>query len=180
LGAFDDSPLAEASSMLRDVALRTLVVLGCRIQDGQLSPAAARRVERAAQAYREHDAQLVIAAGGKRWQGVIEADVFGHGLVERGVPRERVLGERESLTTRGNALGVARMLRERNVVQVGVVTCDWHMPRALALFRSSGLEPVPLPVASPPVKLYQRWWRWLRERGSGALDLALLRLWFRT
>jgi uncharacterized SAM-binding protein YcdF (DUF218 family) len=166
--------------MLRDVALQTLVVLGCRIQDGQLSPAAARRVERAAQAYREHDAQLVIVAGGKRWQGFMEADVFGHGLIERGVPRERVLGERESLSTRGNALGVARLLRERGVVRVGLVTCDWHMPRALRLFESSGLQPVALPVASPRATLSKQSWRWLRERGSGVLDLALLRLWFRT
>lgn len=165
--------------MLPDVVIQTLVVLGCRIQDGQLSPAAARRVERAAQAYREHEAQLVIAAGGKRWQGVVEADVFGQGLVERGVPREHVLSERESLTTRGNALEAARLLRERGVVEVGLVTCDWHMPRALRLFRSSGLDPVALPAASPRATRYHRSWRWLRERSSGALDLALLRLWFR-
>src|SRR5262245_41702249 len=99
--------------MLRAVPLDTLVVLGCRVQDGRLSAAAARRVERAALAYREHAARLVVASGGKRWQGAMEAEVFTSGLVERGVPREQILGETESLTTRGNARGVARLLRER-------------------------------------------------------------------
>lgn len=166
--------------MLGHVPLETLVVLGCRIHDGGLSPAAARRVERAARAYHEHGAKLVIVAGGKRWQGVMEADAFAGGLVERGVPREQVLSERESLTTRGNARGVARLLRERGLLQVGLVTCDWHMPRALRLFKTNGLEPVPLPALSPRAPRSQRSWRWLRERGSDALDLVLLRLWFRS
>ena len=66
--------------MLRGVSFDALIVLGCRVTDGQLSSAAARRVERAARAYREQGAELVIAAGGKRWQGVMEADVFARGL----------------------------------------------------------------------------------------------------
>jgi uncharacterized SAM-binding protein YcdF (DUF218 family) len=159
------------------VSLDTLVVLGCRVRDGRLSAAAARRVERAARAYREHGAPLVIASGGKLWQGVIEADAFTRALVELGVPAERVVCERESQTTRGNARGVARLLRERGVVQLGLVTCDWHMPRALSLFRQSGLEPVALPALSPPASRGRRCLRWLRERGSSALDVVLGRPW---
>ena len=166
--------------MLRDVPFDALVVLGCRIHDGQLAAAALRRVERAALAFREQGATLVVASGGKLWQGVMEADVFERGLVERGVPSEAVLTERESLTTRGNARGVARLLRERRVSQVGLVTCDWHMPRALRLFRQRGLEAIALPARTPAPSLPRASLRWLRERGSLALDLVLGPLWFRT
>ena len=69
--------------MLRGVSFDVLVVLGCRVQGGQLSHAARRRVERAALAYRDEGATLVIASGGKAWQGVRECEVFARGLAER-------------------------------------------------------------------------------------------------
>jgi uncharacterized SAM-binding protein YcdF (DUF218 family) len=165
--------------MLRHVPLSALVVLGCRVQDGQLSAAALRRVERAARAFREHGADVVIASGGKLWQGAMEADVFARGLAARGIPSELVLSERESLTTRGNARGVRRLLRERAVTRIGLVTCDWHMPRALRIFRSVGLDPIAVPAASPARPLHVVSVRWLRERASLALDLALAPLWSR-
>jgi uncharacterized SAM-binding protein YcdF (DUF218 family) len=162
------------------VSLPALVVLGCRVQDGQLSAAALRRVERGARAFREQGADLVIACGGKLWQGVMEADVFARGLIERGVPAECLLAERESLTTRGNARGTRRLLRQGAVRRIGLVTCDWHMPRALRIFRRVGFDPIPLPAASPARPPHVVVGRWLREGASLAVDLLLAPLWFRS
>jgi uncharacterized SAM-binding protein YcdF (DUF218 family) len=165
--------------MLHGVSFDALVVLGCRVQDGQLSAAARRRVERAALAFHEQGARLVITSGGKLWQGVMEADAFARSLLELGVPGDRLLSERESLTTRGNARGVERLLREQRVGSVGLVTCDWHMPRALRLFRRVGLHPIPVPAAAPVGPLYLTTARFLRERGSLVLDLVLAAGWSR-
>lgn len=170
------SARGKASGMLPAVPFDALVVLGCSVESGRLSPAALRRVERAAQAYREHGATLVIASGGKAWQGQLECDVFGQGLLERGVPPERLLKERESQNTRGNARGVQPLLLEHAARRVGLVTCDWHMPRALRLFQPLGLELTALPAPAPARPLAARGARWLRERASLTLDLALLRL----
>src|SRR5205085_10500643 len=90
---------APPSSMLRAVSFDVLVVLGCRVRDGQLSHAALRRVERAFEAYRDEGATLVIASGGKSWAGFQECKVFANGLVSRGMPAEHVLEEAGSLTT---------------------------------------------------------------------------------
>lgn len=163
--------------MLPAVSFDVLVVLGCRVQGGQLSQAALRRVERAARAYREDGSALVVASGGKAWQGSRECEVFAEGLVARGVPAEHVLQERESLTTRGNARGVAELLRDKAPRRVGIVTCDWHMPRALRLFRRVGFDPVPVPATSPTRSLHVTAARSLRERVSLALDLLLAPLW---
>ena len=92
---------------------------------------------------------LVVASGGKVWQGSRECEVFAEGLVARGVPAAQVLQECESLTTRGNARGVAELLRDKAPRRVGVVTCDWHMPRALQLFRRVGFDPIAVPATSP-------------------------------
>lgn len=168
--------------MLVGVPLDALVVLGCRVDGGGLSHAALRRVERAASAYAELGAELVIASGGKRWQGHAECEALARGLVERGVPAERVLQERESLTTRGNALGTERLLRElgRAEARLGIVTCDWHMPRALGLFRRLGLVVFPLPAISPRRPRRAVIARSAREHAALALDLLLAPLWRRS
>lgn len=165
--------------MLRAVSFDVLVVLGCRVDGGSLAHAALRRVERAAQAYGEHGAGLVIASGGKSWQGFMECDVFAAGLIARGVPDERVARERESLTTRGNARCVLRLLRGHARGRVGVVTCDWHMPRALRLFRRLGLDVEAIPAIAPCRSARERLARTARERASLALDLVLAPLWSR-
>lgn len=159
--------------MVRAVAFDVLVVLGCRVATPRLPDAALRRVERAARAYHEEGAELLVTSGGKDWAGVRECEAFAQGLIERGVPAARVLQERESLTTRGNARGVHELLRERPVGSLGLVTCDWHMARALSLFRRLGLSPIAVPAESPlrPFPIWAA--RYLRERGSLALDRVL-------
>ena len=171
--------------MLRRVTFDALIVLGCRVSGGQLAHAALRRVERAALAYHEQGASVVIASGGKTWEGVMEADVFAHGLVMRGVPRERVLMERQSLSTLGNARGVAQLLRDvqrsggRPASRLGVVTCDWHMRRALRLFRGLGLDAIAVPAPSPARPLPVVVARYVRERASQLLDQLFVPGWFR-
>lgn len=159
--------------MLRDVSFEVLVVLGCRVDGAELSHAALRRVERAARAYAEDGAELVIASGGKIWHGHRESETFARGLLARGVPPERILQESESLTTRGNARGVARLLRGRNITRLGIVTCDWHIPRAIRLFRQLGLEPSAVPAVSPPRPWHVKLVRQAREHGSLLLDFLL-------
>jgi uncharacterized SAM-binding protein YcdF (DUF218 family) len=156
-----------------------LIVLGCRVTGGQLAHAALRRVEHAARAYHEHGAEYVVVSGGKRWQGAMEAEVFAQGLRDRGVPSERVLLERESLTTRGNAFGVAKLLQGKSDSRLGLVTCDWHMRRAQRLFRLAGLEARALPATTPARRLHVQLGRYLRERGSSLLDRVIAPLWFR-
>jgi len=155
------------------VPFDALVVLGCRVHGGRLSHAALRRVEQAAHTYRDAGARLVIASGGQAWQGWLEAEVFARGLVERGVPRERLLEERDSLTTRGNAQGVARLLQGRNVRSLGVVTCDWHIPRAMRLFRRAGFGPTAVPATTPPRPRHLVWARGAREHASTVVDTLL-------
>ncbi|HEY1535292.1 MAG TPA: YdcF family protein, partial [Polyangiaceae bacterium] len=135
--------------------------------------AALRRVERAIEAYRAEGAALVIASGGKTWAGFQECKVFASGLVSRGIPAQHVLEETDSLTTRGNARGVAALLRDRELQRVGLVTCDFHMPRALRLFQRAGLSPIPVPARSPARPFHSALFRSVRERASLALDLLL-------
>lgn len=156
--------------------LDAIVLLGCRIgPDGKPAAAARRRALRAARAWHEGMAPVIVASGGRRWHGVAETEALGNELVALGVDRDAIVGEWHSLTTLGNAVYSAKLLRDRGGRRVGVVTCDWHMPRALASFRLVGLEAEALPAESPPVPISRRLLRALRERGSWWLTLIAKR-----
>lgn len=109
---------------------------------------------------------MIVASGGRRWYGVAETEALGRELIQLGVDPDAIIREWRSLTTLGNAVYSARLLRERGSRRVGVVTCDWHMPRALASFRLVGLDPAALPAESPPIPASRRMLRALGERGS--------------
>ena len=148
-----------------------IVVLGCRVRldaGGQLCPGAlARRVEAAVQAYARARSEhtVVIASGGRHWDGVVEADAMAHELARRGVPVSAIARERCSLSTRDNARLTAMALARRGIASAVVVTCEWHLPRALALFRAEGIDASGVAVAEPRgARPYARAWRLARER----------------
>jgi uncharacterized SAM-binding protein YcdF (DUF218 family) len=152
------------------VTFDVIVLLGCR--NG--SAAARRRSAAAAAAWHARIAPLVLISGGRRWAEIAEAEAFGRELQQLGVPQSAIVPELCSLTTRENARYCARILRARGARRTAIVTCDWHLPRALACFRASGIDALGLPAASPP----QPWLASLRrgaiERIGGWLDRAAL------
>ena len=94
-------------------------------------------------------------------------------LRDGGVPEEAILRERASLDTHENATHAARILAERGVKDVVVVTCSWHLPRATKLFERAGLRVVEGVGAPPPnpTLLARAWWS-ARERLSTWKDLV--------
>src|SRR6185503_18091571 len=97
-------------------------------------------------------------------------DRLAEELVRQGVPREALLLERESTRTRENAKYTAALLEPLGLRRVGLVSCDFHMARALWCFRRTGLEPEPLAVPSPKLRLSRRIWRFVREQGAWVMD----------
>lgn len=150
-----------------------MILLGCRLgAHGALSPTAERRAQRALVAFRAGLSGHVLACGGKAWSGVREADALCAFLAKSGLPDAALEGEIWSRSTRQNAHHAARLLLPRGFRRVGIVTCDWHMPRALSCFRGAGFDAEPLPAESPPVNGASALARAVRERFSIALDHA--------
>jgi len=139
-----------------------ILVLGARVRAGGApGPALRRRIDAALEASRLWPGALVIACGGRGWDGLIEADVIARGLVARGLDPERIVRDRLSLTTIENLREGVALARTRNACdQIAVVTCDWHAPRALVIARAIGIDAIAHVARAPRGGLA----RTLRER----------------
>jgi uncharacterized SAM-binding protein YcdF (DUF218 family) len=73
--------------------------------------------------------------------------------------------ERCSFSTRENARFTAGVLLRRGVAAAAVVTCGWHMPRAVALFARAGVVAEPVESSqTADLSWPARWWRCGLER----------------
>jgi uncharacterized SAM-binding protein YcdF (DUF218 family) len=88
---------------------------------------------------------LVLSGGAVPWRAEDgpEAQAMRAFVTDLGVPQERVLIEPKSATTRGNAVETARLMAQRGISRVLLVTSALHMRRAEAAFRAVGLTVVP-------------------------------------
>jgi uncharacterized SAM-binding protein YcdF (DUF218 family) len=153
-----------------------IVVLGCRVEaDGTPSPALLRRAAWARAAFEADVGDTIVASGGRPWHGHVEADAVSTYLVARGVPREHILRELASLTTAENAFFTAEIMRSLGARRAVVVTCSWHMPRALRCFRAVGIQATPLHAPAPPSGPLRAIRRAIREALSDRLDAFNLR-----
>jgi uncharacterized SAM-binding protein YcdF (DUF218 family) len=154
-----------------------IVVLGCRVlASGEPTAAARRRVEAATAAFHRGVAPRVLTSGGRRWSGRIEARVLAHELGRGGVPATAIDEELWSLTTYENAIFSAAWLSRRWArPRVALVTCAWHMPRALRCFVEAGVDAIAVPAEAPDVGLVARTTRDTAERVRASFDAFAMR-----
>jgi uncharacterized SAM-binding protein YcdF (DUF218 family) len=135
-----DSPTADAIAVLGG-SLKTRL---SSEQEVALSDSS-NRILNASRLYRYKKAPVVIAAGGAEINEP-EAYAMRDLMVEWGVPATAILIETKSLNTYENAVNVKPILKSHNINNVLLVTSAIHMPRALATFRSVGINAIPSPT----------------------------------
>jgi uncharacterized SAM-binding protein YcdF (DUF218 family) len=129
-------------------------------------PSAGGPVDRywhAARLYHAGRGQRILLSGGRdprRPANPTEAQSGAVFLVDMGVPVEHLILDNEAMTTRENALNIARMLEENDLHSFLLVTSATHMWRSEAVFRGAGLEPMPVAtdfrVSPDPVRRLRR------------------------
>jgi uncharacterized SAM-binding protein YcdF (DUF218 family) len=63
-----------------------------------------------------------------------------------GVPNSAILQDPTSLNTYQNAVNVKKIINERGIRRVLLVTSAMHMPRSLRIFQRQGIEAIPAPT----------------------------------
>jgi uncharacterized SAM-binding protein YcdF (DUF218 family) len=141
-----------------------IVLLGCRIAaSGRPLASAMRRAETAARAYHLGVAPRIVVSGGRRWGAHAEATALGRELARAGVPESAIVEELCSLSTHENAIFSAAVLRRLDARSAAIVTCWWHMPRALENFRAAGVDAIAIPTDAHALGLRRRTYLFTHE-----------------
>jgi len=153
-----------------------IVVLGCRIApSGRPAAPAARRAATGASAFFAGVAPRIVVSGGRRWGSQIEASALRRALEGAGVPAGAVIEELCSLSTYENAIFSAAILARLGARRAAVVTCPWHMARALRAFRAAGVDAHALPTGVAEIPRPRRLYLEAREIVCSHLDARALR-----
>lgn len=93
-------------------------------------------------------APLILIAGGNVYGGQFspEADYTSAILIDWGIAESAFVKDRKSRNTSENATEVAALLKTNGLEKILLVTSAMHMPRAMALFRSEGIDVTAVPA----------------------------------
>ena len=144
--------------------------------EGVIGPGTYVRCQHAAWLYKNVKAVPVVVSGGSLGGGVrpvTYAEMMRSLLIEQGVPDYHIWPEGHSNNTYQNTYYSARILRERQVQKVALVTEAYHMPRAAGCLRKQGITVVAAPTGFMTPTAYD--WGDLipKTRAIGVMDIVL-------
>jgi uncharacterized SAM-binding protein YcdF (DUF218 family) len=121
----------------------------------------ADRVTRAAELIREGKAPLVVASGRRLRPYAGIAELMQHGLIERGVPKEKIISfPQDADNTREEAQALLPLAKQKNWHTLLIVTSNYHTRRARYIFRHIFPQDIELAVVSARDGDFdpQQWW----------------------
>lgn len=126
-----------------------LLVLGAQVRpDGSLSKSLRARLDEALRYSETYPIDRWIVSGGQGSdEPIAEADAMALYLIERGVPNERIVRERESTSTLENMEKSAPFVPSD--ARLGVVTNDFHLARSHYYAKRVGLSPLMIGAPTP-------------------------------
>lgn len=109
----------------------------------------ADRATRAAELFRQGKAPLVVASGRKLRPSAGIAELIEHDLVERGVPKDKILRfAQDGDSTREEAEALGKLAKTKKWHKAIVVTSNYHTRRARYVFRHVFPQDIEIRVAS--------------------------------
>ena len=121
----------------------------------------ADRATHAAQLFREGVAPTVVASGRRLRPNAGISELMEHDLVERGVPREKIVRlSHDADSTKEEAASVAKLAQEMHWKRIVVVTSNYHTRRARYIFSRVFPTAITVKVASARDGSFdpERWW----------------------
>jgi uncharacterized SAM-binding protein YcdF (DUF218 family) len=121
----------------------------------------ADRSTRAAELFREGKAPLIVASGRRLRPSAGIAELMEHDLVERGVPRDKILRfTHDADSTKEEAEALVKLAKTRKWHKTIVVTSNYHTRRARYIFNRVFPQDIEVRVASARDGDFdpQRWW----------------------
>lgn len=151
----------------RDQAGRAdaIIVLGAAAYDAKPSPVFQERIRHGLDLYRAGYAPLLIFTGGYGGSGArfSESQVARRYAIKEGVPEEAILIETASRNTIQNLEEAKRLMDQRGVGRVIIVSDPLHMARALRLARALDIDALASSTPSTRFRSFHTSWRFLAQ-----------------
>ena len=119
------------------------------------------RATRAAELFREGKAPVIVASGRRLRPNAGIAELMEHDLVERGVPKDKILRfPQDADSTKEEAQALVKLAKSKKWRKVIVVTSNYHTRRARYIFRKVFPQDIETRVASARDGDFdpQLWW----------------------
>ena len=132
---------------------QAVIVLGAAQYDGRPSAVLRARLDHAADLYRRKIAPVVVVTGGK-----IEGDRFTESaasanyLHTKGVPDEAILREVQGRTSWQSLTASARVLKDRGIRHVVLVSDPFHAARIKGIAAEIGFDAATSPTRTSPIQ----------------------------
>lgn len=140
---------------IKHLQCQAIVVLGGGIvrgspdTNGKASPSRST-LKRLYMAYKiwKYNKKPIIVSGGTVYysNGETEADVMARTLVELGVPKKYIIKEEKSRNTFENISNISKLLKDKDIKFVCLVTSAYHMPRSMYVFYAFNINAYPVPT----------------------------------
>lgn len=140
-----DTAVELENAGIPDTKGHAFVVLGNRLQDGEMTDELRGRCDAALAASRSFPNSIIVCTGGatgdNNFEGNTEAALMKTYMVdERGLDEARVLVDESALSTVDNARNVLDMLVDRDIRTMTIVTSTYHQKRAQVVFNAAAVQ----------------------------------------
>ncbi len=98
--------------------------------------------------YNANKAPIIVISGGNVFEQVgVESEAYyiSEILKDWGISSEQIIVEGQSRNTYENAVRTKKLMESRQIDRILLVTSSFHMPRAIATFKTLGINAVPSP-----------------------------------
>jgi len=151
----------------RDQAAKAdaIIVLGAAAYDAKPSPVFQERIRHGLDLYEAGYAPLLIFTGGYGGSGArfSESQVARRYALKQGVPAKAILIETQSRNTVQNLVEAKRLMDQRGLHRVIIVSDPLHMARALRLSRAMGIDALASSTPSTRFRSLHTSWRFLAQ-----------------
>lgn len=116
-----------------------VVVLGAGLMGKRVTPLLAARINRGIEVYRRNPGSKIIMSGGQGpGEEIPEAVAMAKYAEEKGIPKQDIIVEDKSKTTRENLIFSHKLMKPNS--RFAIVTNSYHVYRALVLAKRLGLQ----------------------------------------
>ena len=141
-----------------------IIVLGAAAYHKNPSPVFKARINHGLDLYRRGYAPVLLFTGGYgNGAPFAESQVARKYALQQGIPDSAIMIEAVSRNTRENLLQARKLMQERGLHRVIVVSDPLHMSRALRLSRELGIDAVGSPTPSTRFRTVHTQWRFLLQ-----------------